>query len=136
MFPVSRTLDRYDTSFDHDGLIANAGLIVVATLMSRLGLERLANEWVRTGSYAPGRKICTLITAMLAGATHIDHTDVLRAGATQSVLPFRVMAPSTIGTFLRYAEAALMPSRRVWCLRWPGRHCCVDGLGAGRSVPG
>lgn len=93
--------DRYETTFDHDGLIANAGLIVVATLMSRLGLERLANEWVKTGSHAPGRKLCTLIAAMLAGATHIDHTDVLRAGATQSVLPFRVMAPSTIGTFLR-----------------------------------
>lgn len=101
MFPVSRTLDRYDTSFDHDGLIANAGLIVVATLMSRLGLEALANRWVRTGSFAPGRKLCTLIAAMLAGATHIDHTDLLRAGATQSVLPFRVMAPSTIGSFLR-----------------------------------
>lgn len=101
MFPVSRTIDRYETSFDHDGLIANAGLIVMATLMSRLGLEALANRWVRTGSHAPGRKLCTLIAAMLAGATHIDHTDVLRAGATQQVLPFRVMAPSTIGTFLR-----------------------------------
>ena len=101
MFSVSRTIDRYEATFDHDGLIANAGLIVVATLMSRLGLERLANTWVRTGSHAPGRKICTLIAAMLAGATHIDHVDVLRAGATQSVLPFKVMAPSTIGTFLR-----------------------------------
>ncbi len=101
MFPVSRTIDRYDATFDHDGLIANAGLIVLATLMSRLGLERLVNTWVRTGSFAPGRKICTLIAAMLAGATHIDHVNVLRAGATQSVLPFKVMAPSTIGTFLR-----------------------------------
>jgi hypothetical protein len=101
VFPVSRTIDRYETTFDHDGLIANAGLITVATLMWRLGLERLANRWVQTGSHAPGRKICTLIAAMLAGATHIDHVDVLRAGATQSVLPFKVMAPSTIGTFLR-----------------------------------
>ena len=101
MFPVSRTIDRYDTTFDHDGLIANAGLVVVATLMSRLGLERLVNMWVRTGSFAPGRKICTLVAAMVAGATHIDHVNMLRAGATQSVLPFRVMAPSTIGTFLR-----------------------------------
>jgi hypothetical protein len=101
VFPVSRTLDRYETTFDHDGLIANAGLIVIATLMSRLGLERLANEWIRTGSFAPGRKLCTLIAAMCAGATHIDHTNLLRAGATQSVLGFRVMAPSTIGSFLR-----------------------------------
>jgi len=101
VFPVSRTIDRYDTTFDHDGLTANAGLIMIATLMSRLGLERLVNTWVRTGSFALGRKICTLVAAMIAGATHIDHVDVLRAGATQTVLPFRVMAPSTIGTFLR-----------------------------------
>jgi hypothetical protein len=88
-------------TFDHDGIVANAGLIVPATLMSRLGLEGLINTWVRTGSSRPGRKILTLVAAMLAGATHIDHVEVLRAGATQAVLPFKVMAPSTIGTFLR-----------------------------------
>ena len=38
---------------------------------------------------------------MLVGATHIDHVDRLRAGATGAVLGFRVMAPSTVGTFLR-----------------------------------
>lgn len=101
MWPVSRTIDRYDTTFDHDGLISNAGLIVTATLMVRLGVEGLTTRWVRTGAPNAGRKICTLIAAMLAGATHIDHVDVVRAGATQVVLPFRVMAPSTIGTFLR-----------------------------------
>ena len=31
MFPVSRTIDRFEATFDHDGLVANAGLIVVAT---------------------------------------------------------------------------------------------------------
>ena len=35
------------------------------------------------------------------GGTHIDHADMLRWWATQRVLPFRVMAPSTLGTFLR-----------------------------------
>jgi hypothetical protein len=101
VWPVSRTIDRYDTTFDHDGLVANAGLIVTATLMARLGMEGLVTRWVRTGAPNAGRKICTLIVAMLTGATHIDHVDVLRAGATQQVLPFRVMAPSTVGTFLR-----------------------------------
>ena len=101
MWPVSRTIDRFDTTFDHDGLISNAGLIVTATLMMRLGLEQLTTAWVRTGAPNAGRKVCTLIAAMLAGATHIDHVDVVRAGATQAVLPFRVVAPSTIGTFLR-----------------------------------
>jgi len=97
----SRRIDRLQASFDHDGIVANAGLIVPATLMARLGLEDLIDWWVRTGSARPGRKILTLVAAMLAGATHIDHVNMLRAGATQAVLPFRVMAPSTIGTFLR-----------------------------------
>jgi hypothetical protein len=88
-------------TFDHQNLVANAGLILVGTLISRLGLETLINTWVRTGSSRPGRKILTLVTAMIAGASHIDHANVLRAGATQTVLPFKVMAPSTIGTFLR-----------------------------------
>jgi hypothetical protein len=70
VFPVSRTIDRNDASFDHDGLISIAGLIVIATPMSRFGLERVTNTWVRTGSHAPGHKICTLIASMLAGATH------------------------------------------------------------------
>ena len=38
---------------------------------------------------------------MIAGGTHIDHADVLRAGSTAAVLGHRVMAPSTLGTFLR-----------------------------------
>jgi len=38
---------------------------------------------------------------MVAGGSHIDHADVLRSGATGRVLGHRVMAPSTLGTFLR-----------------------------------
>ena len=97
----SRNLDRFETTFDHDGLVANAGLILAGTLIARLGLEALIDRWVRTGSALPGRKILTVVTAMMAGATHIDHVEVLRAGATGRVLPFRPMAPSTVGTFLR-----------------------------------
>jgi hypothetical protein len=97
----SRNLDRLQATFDHNNLVANAGLILPATLMVRLGLEDLINTWVRTGSSRPGRKVLTLVAAMIAGATHIDHVNMLRAGATQAVLPFKVMAPSTVGTFLR-----------------------------------
>ena len=97
----SRKIDRLHATFDHDGIVANAGLIVPATLMVRLGLEALIDAWVKTGSSRPGRKILSLVSAMIAGATHIDHVNLLRAGATQRVLPFKVMAPSTIGSFLR-----------------------------------
>ena len=55
----------------------------------------------RVGGAGPGRKILTLVAAILVGASHIDHADRLRAGATHRVLPFRVMAPSTLGTLLR-----------------------------------
>jgi Transposase DDE domain group 1 len=102
---VSRTIDRVEVTFDDDSLVANAGLIVPATLMARLGLEALVNRTVRlvgrTGGARPGRKICSLVATILAGGSHIDHAEMLRSGATRRVLPFRVMAPSTLGTFLR-----------------------------------
>ena len=41
------------------------------------------------------------MAAMLVGATHIDHVDRLRAGATSGVLGFKPAAPSTVGSFLR-----------------------------------
>ena len=69
------------------------------------GVAAVVNDKVhldgRVGGASPGRKVATLVASMLAGGTHIDHADKLRAGATGKVLPFRVMAPSTLGTFLR-----------------------------------
>jgi hypothetical protein len=103
--PSSRGIDRVAVTFDDPTLVADAGLIVPATLMVRLGVEQLVNQLVRlvgrVGGALPGRKVLTLVAAIMAGATHIDHVDRLRAGATHRVLPFRVMAPSTVGTFLR-----------------------------------
>jgi hypothetical protein len=102
---VSHAIDRVEVSFDDPNLVANAGLLLTATLSARLGLEALIDATVklggRVGGARPGRKVLTLTHAMIAGATHIDHTDVLRAGSTSAVLGHRVMAPSTIGTFLR-----------------------------------
>src|SRR4051812_28326745 len=43
----------------------------------------------------------TLVSAMALGADCIDDCDVLRAGRTADVVGHRVMAPSTLGTFLR-----------------------------------
>jgi Transposase DDE domain group 1 len=126
---VSRTIDPIEVTFDDPNLVANAGLLVVATLVSRLGLEGLINRTVRlvgrVGGARPGRKILTLVHTIVAGGSHIDHADVLRAGATQRVLPFRVMAPSTLGTFLRaftfghvrQLDAVIAESlRRAWAL--------------------
>ena len=101
MSASSRSPDRFATTFDHEGLVANAGLILAGTLMARLGLLGLIERWVRTGSANPGPKICAVVAAMLAGATHIDHVGMLRAGRTGRVLGFRPLAPSTVGSFLR-----------------------------------
>ena len=102
---VSRGIDRIEVTFDDDNLVANAGLLLVSTLVLRLGLEELINTTLnlvgRVGGSRPGRKVLTLVHAVVSGGSHIDHADVLRSGATQSVLSHRVMAPSTLGTFLR-----------------------------------
>lgn len=129
MSGVSRAVDPIEVTFDDPNLVANAGLVVVATLVSRLGLERLINRTVRLvdriGGARPGRKILTLVHTIVAGGSHIDHADMLRAGATQRVLPFRVMAPSTLGTFLRaftfghvrQLDAVIAEAlRRAWAL--------------------
>ncbi len=136
MASVSRGLDRIEVTFDDRSLVADAGLIVPATLMIRLGLEELVNATVklagRVGGARPGRKVLTLVATILAGGSHIDHADRLRAGATHRVLPFRVMAPSTLGTFLRsftfghvrQLDAVIAETiRRAWAL----------GAGPGRS---
>ncbi len=105
MRPVLHRMDRLGVSFDEPHLVANGGLVLVGTVMVRLGLEALINATVRLGGRVggalPGRKVLTLVASMIAGGSHIDHADVLRAGASAEVLPYRVMAPSTLGTFLR-----------------------------------
>jgi hypothetical protein len=96
---------RLEVVFDDQRAVANAGLVLAATLAGRLGLEGCADELVdlgqRPGAAHPGRKVMTLVHAMLAGADSIDDCQVLRAGRTGEVLGHRVMAPSTLGTFLR-----------------------------------
>ena len=105
MTRVSHALDRIEVSFDDPNLVANAGLLLTGTLADRLDLEALIDATVklggRVGGARPGRKVLTLTHAMIAGGTHIEHADLLRAGSTAAVLGHRVMAPSTIGTFLR-----------------------------------
>jgi hypothetical protein len=92
-------------TFDDERLVANAGLIAPASVAERLGLRELFERQVDLGD-APGRakvghKAMTVIHAVLAEADSIDGCDVLRSGSTAAVLGHVVLAPSTIGTFLR-----------------------------------
>jgi hypothetical protein len=101
----SHTLDQLDTCLDDTHAVANAGLLLAATLAERLGIEQTADALIdlgeRPGAHRPGRKLLTLVHSLLAGGDCIDDADLLRCGQTASVLGHRVMAPSTLGTFLR-----------------------------------
>jgi len=100
------SLDSIRVAFDEERLVSDAGLLLTASLAGRLGIEQLVNDTVRLGhgvpgAALPGRKVMSLVHGMLAGADSIDDMDVTRAGSTGLVLGHRVMAPSTLGTFLR-----------------------------------
>ena len=97
--------DRIKIAFDDHRLVANAGLLLPATLALHLGLSQLVQQRLDLGD-APGRantgdKIMTLVASALAGGDCIDDADALRAGGTAGVLDCLVKAPSTLGTFLR-----------------------------------
>ena len=97
--------DRIQIAFDDHRLVANAGLILPATLALHLGLPELVQQRLNLGD-APGRantgdKIMTLVASALAGGDCIDDADALRVGGTARVLGFTAKAPSTLGTFLR-----------------------------------
>lgn len=96
----SHTLDRVEVTFDGDRMVADAGLILPATLSQHLDVEALVDELVSVG-HRPGRKLLTVVHALLAGGDCIDDADILRSGATSEVVGHEVMAPSTIGTWLR-----------------------------------
>ena len=104
MLPQNKP-DRIRILFDDHRLVANAGLILPATLALRLGLPQLLRKHLDLGG-APGRantgdKMMTLVASALGGGDCIDDADVLRAGGTARVLGFTAKAPSTLGTFLR-----------------------------------
>ena len=99
-------LDGVEVEFDDERVVCDAGIALVATLASRLGIEALAGELVRLrrdrpGAANAGRKVMALLYAMVLGADSIDDTAVLRSGRTGRLLGGWIAAPSTLGTFLR-----------------------------------
>src|SRR5215204_4389235 len=92
--------DRSEVVFDDERVVVNAGLVLAVTLGRRLGLEALIDAAVRLGgrpgAARPGRKVLSLVHAMLLGADCIDDCEILRAGRTEAILGHKAMAPSTL----------------------------------------
>ena len=135
MLPQNKP-DRIRILFDDHRLVANAGLLLPATLARHLGLRELVDHHLDLGG-APGRantgdKMLTLVASALAGGDCIDDADALRAGGTVGVLGCVVKAPSTLGTFLRsfrwgHVRQLGRVSRRLLARAW------AAGAGPGDS---
>ena len=97
--------DRIRILFDDHRLVANAGLLLAATLARHLGLRELVDHHPDLGGASgranTGDKMMTLAASALAGGDCTDAADALRAGRTARVLGFTAKAPSTLGAFLR-----------------------------------
>jgi hypothetical protein len=99
-------LDGLRVEFDDERAVSDAGVMLLATLAGRLGIEAAAGRLVqlrrdRAGAANAGRKVMAILFAMVLGADCIDDCDVLRAGRTRRLLGGWMPAPSTLGTFLR-----------------------------------
>jgi hypothetical protein len=90
-------IDEFDTCFDDTHAVADAGLLLAATLAERLSIEQAADALIelgeRAGAHRPGRKLLGLVHTMLAGGDCIDDAHLLRCGQTATVLGHRVRQP-------------------------------------------
>jgi hypothetical protein len=68
----SHILDQLDTCFDDTHAVANAGLLLPATLAERLGIEETADALIdlgeQAGAHRPGRKLLRWVAATGLGA--------------------------------------------------------------------
>src|SRR3970282_412953 len=96
----SHSLDQLDTAFDDDRLVADAGLLLPATLAAHLDLKGLVDEHLdlgpRPGRANVGDKFLTLVMSALAGGDCIDDAKALRTGGTERILGFRGKAALTL----------------------------------------
>jgi hypothetical protein len=128
-------LGQVDVAFDDERSVAGAGLLLPATLVERLGIQQAADQLVdlgdRPGAARPGRKLLTLVHAMVAGGDCVDEVELLRCGSTQAVLGPRVMAAGVHrGDVATHVHLRARPPAGPSLRRDPGQ-----GLGGGCRGP-
>ena len=138
--------DRIRIVFDDHRLVANARLLLPATLARHLGLRELVDRHLDLGG-APGRantgdKLLTLVASALVGGDCIDDADALRAGGTVGVLGCVVKAPSTTKTlrrrFFSMAGRLTRSARRLTLHlpeRWPWETQFSRAIARLRAIP-
>ena len=107
--------------------VSDAGIVLVATLVERLGIEALASRFVRLGERVgaanAGRKVMTLLFAMVLGADCIDDCELLRSGRPSALVgqgrrhlrrwePFCARSPS--GTSASSTDCSAEALTRAW----------------------
>jgi hypothetical protein len=132
-------LDGVGVRFDDERAVANAGIVLAATVAQRLGIAALVERCValgaRAGAANAGRKVMTLLYAMALGADSIEDCDVLRSGRTGALLGGRLAAPSTLGTFLRaFTFGHVRQLDRVLAEALTRAWAAGAGPGAGRLI--
>ena len=131
MLPQNKP-DRIRILFDDHRLVANAGLLLPATLARHLGLRELVDHHLDLGG-APGRantgdKMLTLVASALAGGDCIDDADALRDGGTVGALGCRGQGVIHPGDLPAQLPVGACPSTRP-------REPPVVGPGLGRWGP-
>ena len=133
--------DRIRIVFDDHRLVANAGLLLPATLARHLGLRELVDHHLDLGG-APGRantgdKLMTLVASAMAGGDCIDDADVLRTGGTACTLGGTVKAPSTLGRSFRWGHVRQLDrvSRELLARAWAAGAGPGDAPFPSTSIP-
>lgn len=101
---ASHTRGAIRISFDHPGLVSDAGLVPLMRLAHDAGLGWLADKHIRLGGSVgsnAGAKIGSIVAGMATGASTIDGLARIGHGGMPRLFT-GTRAPSTLGSFLRW----------------------------------
>ena len=121
-------LDGLRVEFDDERAVSDAGVMLVATLAKRLGIEVLAGRLVRLrrdrpGAANAGRKVMAILFAMVLGADSIDDCELLRAGGRGGCWAGGSRRPRRWGRFCARSRSGMCVSS----MRCSGRRSCARG---------